>query len=125
MAFYDPNVSAQIEQINLRLQAIENQLRILSQRAGVPFTGQTAVTDDQPWTGVSVDPMTGAVSFDPGPNAPPVGAPAQPYLDPRAGEVPPDVVMLARSGKKIQAIKRYRELTNADLKTAKNVVDRL
>jgi ribosomal protein L7/L12 len=51
--------------------------------------------------------------------------PAQPYVDPRAGEVPPDVVMLARSGKKIEAIKRYRELTNADLKTAKNVVDRI
>jgi ribosomal protein L7/L12 len=40
-------------------------------------------------------------------------------------EVPPDVVMLARSGKKIEAIKRYRQLTNADLKTAKNVVDRI
>jgi hypothetical protein len=29
------------------------------------------------------------------------------------------------SGKKIQAIKLYRELTDADLKTAKNVIDGL
>ena len=126
MAFHDPNVSVQIEQINLRLQAIENQVRILSQQAGVPFMGQ-AVVDDPPQTGggVRFDPVTGTVSFDPGPDPASMGAPAQPYIDPRAGEVPPDVVMLARSGNKIQAIKRYRELTNADLRTAKNVIDGL
>jgi ribosomal protein L7/L12 len=45
--------------------------------------------------------------------------------DPSGGTVPPQVVALARSGKKIQAIKLYRELTTADLKAAKNVVDSL
>ena len=133
MAFHDPNLSAQIEHINLRLQAIENQLAILSQRAGVPFTGQAQVIDDPPRTGgVSFDPATGTVSFDPGPAAfdsgpaaQPMGGPADPYADPRAGGIPPEVLMLARSGKKIQAIKLYRELTDADLKTAKNVIDGL
>lgn len=125
MAFHDPQLSAQIEQINLRLQTIESQLAILSQRAGVPFAG--AFADDQPHTGggVSFDPVTGTVSFDPGPGAPPMGGPAEPYADPRAGGIPPEVLMLARSGKKIQAIKLYRELTDADLKTAKKVIDGL
>jgi len=126
MAFHDPNLSAQIEHINLRLQAIENQLAVLSQRAGVPFTGQAQVIDDPPRTGgVSFDPATGTVSFDPGPAAEPMGGPAGPYADPRAVGIPPEVLMLARSGKKIQAIKLYRELTNADLRTAKNVIDGL
>jgi hypothetical protein len=125
MAFHDPNLSAQIEHINLRLQTIENQLAILSQRAGVPFAG--AFADDPPRTGggVSFDPATGTVSFDPAPGAPPMGVPADPYADPRAGAIPPEVLMLARSGKKIQAIKLYRELTDADLKTAKKVIDGL
>jgi ribosomal protein L7/L12 len=35
------------------------------------------------------------------------------------------VVALARSKKKIQAIKLYRELTGLGLKEAKDVVDRL
>ncbi|WP_326688910.1 MULTISPECIES: ribosomal protein L7/L12 [unclassified Streptomyces] len=36
-----------------------------------------------------------------------------------------EVAELARSGQKIQAIKRYRELTGEGLKEAKNVVDRM
>jgi ribosomal protein L7/L12 len=36
-----------------------------------------------------------------------------------------EVVTLARSGQKIQAIKRYRELTGEGLKEAKEAVDRL
>lgn len=40
-----------------------------------------------------------------------------------AGEVPLDVIDLAASGNKIAAIKRYRELTGADLAQAKQVVD--
>ena len=50
-----------------------------------------------------------------------MGAPA----DPRAAGVPPEVVALARSNKKIQTIKLYRELTRCDLTTAKKVVDGL
>jgi ribosomal protein L7/L12 len=36
-----------------------------------------------------------------------------------------DVVNLARSGRKIEAIKRYRELTGAGLKDAKDAVERI
>ena len=36
-----------------------------------------------------------------------------------------DVVLLARSGRKIEAIKRYRELTGVGLKEAKDAVERI
>ncbi|MFI9388671.1 ribosomal protein L7/L12 [Kutzneria sp. NPDC052558] len=36
-----------------------------------------------------------------------------------------DVLHLARAGRKIEAIKRYRELTGAGLKEAKDAVERL
>lgn len=36
-----------------------------------------------------------------------------------------DVLNLARAGRKIEAIKRYRELTGAGLKEAKDAVERL
>jgi large subunit ribosomal protein L7/L12 len=41
------------------------------------------------------------------------------------GGVPAEVVALARSGNAIAAIKRFRELTGAGLREAKDVVDRL
>ena len=47
-----------------------------------------------------------------------------PFDDPGAG-VAPEVVELARSGRKIQAIKVYRELTGVRLAEAKDVVDRI
>jgi ribosomal protein L7/L12 len=37
----------------------------------------------------------------------------------------PEVLELARSGRKIQAIKVYRELTGVGLAEAKDVVDRI
>ncbi len=46
------------------------------------------------------------------------------FADPGAG-MPSEVVALARSGNKIQAIKRYRELTGVGLAEAKDVVDQL
>ena len=39
------------------------------------------------------------------------------------GEVPPDIVLLARSGKLIQAIHQYRKMTGMDLKQAKAIVE--
>jgi ribosomal protein L7/L12 len=39
--------------------------------------------------------------------------------------VDPEVVALASQGKKIEAIKRYRELTGVGLAEAKDAVDRL
>jgi len=65
--------------VNERLRAIENQLAILSEKAGVPY--------EQP-----------------------------------GDDVPAEVVALAQDGKKLEAIKKYRELTNADFDTARDVV---
>jgi ribosomal protein L7/L12 len=39
--------------------------------------------------------------------------------------VPPDVIALAEAGKQLEAIKRYRELTNADFEKARDVVSAL
>jgi ribosomal protein L7/L12 len=47
-----------------------------------------------------------------------------PFDDPGAG-MSPEVVELARSGRKIQAIKVYRELTGVGLAEARDVVDRI
>ena len=44
---------------------------------------------------------------------------------PQVARTTPEVIDLVRSGKKIQAIKLYRELTNTDLKTAKRVIESL
>lgn len=44
-----------------------------------------------------------------------------PFADPTAA-IPPDVVELARANKRLEAIKRYRELTNASLEEARDVV---
>jgi hypothetical protein len=124
MAFKDPNLSIQVEQLTRRLEAVESQLAILSQRVGVSYP-QAGGYSAPPSGGVSFDPKTGTVSFDPAPAAPPMGAPDGQYVDPRAGAIPPEVVALARSNKKIQAIKLYRELSGLGLKEAKDVVDRL
>lgn len=51
-----------------------------------------------------------------------------PFGDPAASAsagIPEDVVALARGGNTIEAIKRYRELTGAGLREAKDAVDRL
>jgi ribosomal protein L7/L12 len=45
------------------------------------------------------------------------------YEEPFA-ELPPDVLELARSGNKMEAAKRYRELTGADGKEAMEAVGR-
>ena len=119
MAFSDPNLSILIEQLSQRLQAVENQVAILSQRMGVPSNSGFSAP---PSGGVSFDPATGTVSFvDPVPGETAMGVPA----DPRTAGVPPEVVALARNKQKIQAIKLYRELTRCDLATAKKVDDGL
>ena len=52
--------------------------------------------------------------------SPPCSGPARP--DATAARAGPGA---AAGGQKIQAIKLHRELTNVDLKTAKNVIDSL
>lgn len=48
------------------------------------------------------------------------------WEEPPAPEGPDaEIVALVRAGNKIEAIKRYRELTGADLATAKQAVDQL
>jgi hypothetical protein len=44
-----------------------------------------------------------------------------PYDD-GTSAIPPEVVEMARAGKRLQAIKKYTELTGADLGTATDVV---
>ena len=44
---------------------------------------------------------------------------------PDATSVSADVLELARAGKKIEAIKRYRELTGADMAQAREAIDNL
>jgi hypothetical protein len=52
----------------------------------------------------------------PTPAAPPIALPA---------EIPPAVVAALAAGRKIDAIRAYREATGADLKTAKEICDAL
>jgi ribosomal protein L7/L12 len=78
-AFNEALVGMQIERINQRLRAIEDQLKLLSEKAGVR------------------------------------------YESPSDG-VPEDVVELAKEGKTLEAIKRYRELTGAGGDEAREVV---
>ena len=53
------------------------------------------------------------------------GLPWSAAMTPEGGGVDSQVVALAQSGQKIEAIKRYRELTGAGLAEAKQVVDGL
>ena len=78
-AYNEAFVGEMFERVNERLRAIEAQLAILSEKAGVP------------------------------------------YESPSAG-IPPDVIELATAGKTLEAIKRYRELTGAGSKEAREVV---
>lgn len=46
-----------------------------------------------------------------------------PFGAPQPGVVPDDILLLARSGKKIQAINEYRKRTGVSLKLAKDIID--
>ena len=72
-------LAAHFEETNRRLAAIEEQLALVSENLGLPYTTPTA-------------------------------------------GVPPDVVELARAGKQLEAIKRYRDLTGASMNDARSVV---
>lgn len=113
MTFDEPNST--IHQILRRLDAIEAQLAYLSESRGMaagsqdggwPFGGQP-----QPTQGMPI-PSAGYGSMGPG----------MP-VDPSGGF--PDVVQLARAGKKVEAIKLYRQYTNVGLREAKDFVDSL
>jgi ribosomal protein L7/L12 len=78
-AFNEALIGVQFERINARLRAIEDQLKVLSDNAGVEYH-----------------------------------TPSE--------DVPEDVVELAKAGKQLEAIKRYRELTGAGGDEAREVV---
>ena len=81
-AYNELQLSSFVDQIFKRLQGIEDQLAILSEKAGVPY--------DRP-----------------------------------ADKAPSEVVELARSGDRLGAIKKYRELTGAEMGEAQEVVEGL
>lgn len=78
----DAQLISFVDQIFRRIQAIEDQLKRVSDAAGL---ARVTAAD---------------------------GAPAE-------------VLELARAGKRLDAIRRYRELTGADMETAKGVVEAL
>lgn len=87
-----------------RIDRLERQVRYLLQYIGVD--PEIAATDDA------------AIAAGP-PMAAAFGAAS------RMGGPPPEIVALVQAGKLIQAIKAYRQMTGADLKESKNVIDSL
>ena len=81
-AYNEYQLSSFVDQIFDRLRAIEAQMAIVSEKAGVPY--------DLPSKGV-----------------------------------PEEVVKLVEAGDRLGAIKKYRELTEADMDKAKEVVEGL
>ncbi len=129
-------LSTQLDQVLRRLDALEAQVATLSGRLGVPFTPAAPGAAFDPRLSTSTDPRATDTSFDPmsamlAPVPPPAPAPSPappPASTPAAPQVAgmtPEVIDLVHRGKKIHAIKLYRELTNTDLATAKKVIDSL
>jgi ribosomal protein L7/L12 len=83
-------------QLALRFQALEAQVKLLSDHLGLPSP-----------------PFPGAVQSASASEAAPTD------------DVPGDVLELARAGKTTQAISRYRQLTGATLLEAKRIVEAL
>jgi hypothetical protein len=75
-------VTDQHDRYAARINRLENQVKLLSDRLGIPF-------------------------------------------DDGSSGMPPEVVELARAGRKIEAIQAYRSLTGAGLAESKNAVDSL
>jgi hypothetical protein len=130
-------LSTQINDLYQRLATLEAQVAMLSNRPEAPYPPSVSGAVFDPRLSTAPDPRAMETGFDlmapvppPAPDpsfgvfpagGPPVGA----LADPRMAGLPPEVIDLVRRGKKIQAIKLYRELTNLDLKTAKGVIDGL
>jgi ribosomal protein L7/L12 len=79
-AYSQESLESHFNQINERLRAIEAQIGVLSEKAGVPYETPGA-------------------------------------------DVPEDVVDLVKAGKQMDAVKRYRELTNASFEDARDAVN--
>jgi ribosomal protein L7/L12 len=81
-AYNELQLSSFMDQTFQRLRAMERQLALLSEKAGVPYEAPFA-------------------------------------------EAPPEVLELVEAGDRIGAITKFRELTGADLDTAKEAVAKL
>jgi ribosomal protein L7/L12 len=81
-AYNELQLSSFVDQIFERLRAIEKQLAILSEKAGVPYE---------------------AVSR----------------------EMPEEVVQLVESGDRIGALRKYRELTGAEMDAAQEAISKI
>ena len=81
-AYNELQLSSFIDQVFERLRAIEAQLAILSEKAGVPYEAASAAA-------------------------------------------PPEVVELIEAGDRMGALRKYRELTGADVETAQEAIAKL
>ena len=122
MAFDEP--SSTIHQINQRLDALEAQVAYLSQALGVapgtwPLGGQPGPV------GAGTGPVAAGTGYPQPAMGVPVPSSGYGSLGPGGPASFPDVVQLARAGRKIEAIKLYRQYTNAPLKEAKAFIDGL
>ncbi len=103
-------INNSLRHILARLDALEAQVAALSGASGLAGgpAGQPAPVAGRPI------PSAAYGSFGPGTGQAGPGGPGPAF---------PDVIQLARSGQKIQAIKLYREYTAASLQEAKAFVD--
>jgi len=108
-----------LRELGRRLDYIEDYLTRLGRVSGFPYTPYVGGAGQGIGSFDSAPASFGqAVGFS-GPIAP---GPPQPASGPGVG-VPPELVLLARSGKLIQAIQQYRQMTGIGLKEAKAAVE--
>jgi hypothetical protein len=114
-----------LRELASRLDHIEDYLERLGRVQGLAyprFRGTISAGPGFHAAPASFGPLSGFSDGIPGgfsgPSAPSQAVPSGP-----GSRVPDEIVMLARSGKLIEAIKQYRSLTNLGLKQAKDEVD--
>jgi len=110
------NESEILRELGKRLDHIEDYLGRLGGVSGYPY---------RPYRGA--DPVVGPFDSAPASFGPAQGfggpIAAAPSVGPASSRMPAEVLMLTTSGKMIQAIKLYRDLTGVGLKEAKAEVE--
>ena len=108
-----------LQELSDRIARIEQALAASGQLA----PGSGAFSAGAGASGDGFDAVPVSFGAPPGFSAPPsFGGPS---VGPQPGFVPDDLVLLARSGKKIQAIAELRTRTGVSLKEAKNLIDQV
>ena len=112
-----------LQELSDRIARIEQVLAASGQLA----PGSSAFPASASASGAGFDAVPASFGAPPGFNAPPAfDAPPAfggPSVGLQPGFVPDDLVMLARSGKKIQAIAELRKRAGISLKEAKDLID--